>query len=64
MTDKPATSVYGELVRRHAQAARKDFNGPRRAKLFDLIEDFIAEFPDECKVWDDRYSDASMETDA
>lgn len=50
-----ATAVYGRLLHRHMDAARKDFGGERRKKLFELVEDFRAEFPDECQVWEDRY---------
>jgi hypothetical protein len=60
MSDKPATTVYGELVWRHMDAARKDFDSPRRAKLFDIIEAFRTEFPDECKVWEDRLSTPNL----
>lgn len=54
--DDPATTVYGRLLRLHMEAARKDFRGERRTKLFDLVEAFSAEFPAECKVWEDRYA--------
>ncbi len=54
MSDHPATTVYGDLLWRHLKAAQDGEHG-RRAKLFNLIDDFRAEYPDECKVWHDRY---------
>jgi len=54
--DNPATTVYGDLLWRHHRAARENFDGPERKKLFDLIEAFREEYPAECQVWDDRYS--------
>ena len=52
---EPAMEVYGELVRRHLQAARAQ-DEVRRLKLFRLIEDIKREWPDEAKHWDDRWS--------
>jgi len=57
-TDDPATIVYGRMLHRHMKAARKDFHGPDRSRIYSLIEAFAAEFPIECKVWDDRYDPA------
>lgn len=54
--DDPATTVYGRLLWHHMSAARKDFNGSERAKLYELIEAFSALFPSECAVWDARFS--------
>lgn len=53
--DKPATLVYGNLLWRHLRAARNDFDGPDRSRIYDLIEKLRTEYPEECKVWDDRY---------
>jgi hypothetical protein len=49
-----SVKVYAELLHRHLQAAREDFNGPRRAKLFAMTEDMRAEFP-ATKAWDDAH---------
>lgn len=54
--DDAATTVYGRLLWHHMSAARKDFNGSERAKLYELIEAFSALFPSECAVWDARFS--------
>lgn len=54
--DDPATTVYGRLLWHRMSAARKDFNGSERAKLYELIESFSALFPSECAVWDARFS--------
>ena len=54
--DHPAVRVYGILLHRHLEAARKDFGGKRRAELFEFIERFRSEFPDECQEWDVRYT--------
>lgn len=53
--DDPATTVYGRLLWMHMEECRKDFDGPKRALMFELIERFYEAFPAECKVWDDRY---------
>lgn len=54
--DDEATTVYGRLLWLHMDALRKS-DEPRRERLFALIEAFRAEFPAECKVWDDRYDE-------
>lgn len=54
--DDPATTIYGYLLHRHMEEARKDFHGEGRTRVYDLIEAFKAEFPEQCAVWEDRYS--------
>lgn len=51
-----AFNVYGELIHRHVKAARKDFDGKDRQRIFDLIEAFRVEFPEECRAWDACYT--------
>lgn len=54
LPDDAATTIYGRLLWRHMDAARKR-DEQHRAKIFDLIEAYREEFPGECKVWEDRY---------
>lgn len=55
-TDKPATTVYGNLLWRHMDACRKHgVPSPEQDRLFKLSMEFRAVYPDECKVWEDRY---------
>lgn len=51
-----AGSVYGTLLHRHAEAARKDFDGPDRLRIHAAIEMLEAEFPAACKAWSDYWS--------
>lgn len=53
----PAATTYGLLLYRHMQAARKDFEGPERARIYQLIEDFRKEFTLDCEAWDNLYSE-------
>ena len=57
VTDDPATVTYGRLLHRHMKAARRNFAGDDRKRIFTLIEMFRAEFPSECEVWESRYAD-------
>ncbi|MGB3833749.1 MAG: hypothetical protein WA975_18010 [Mesorhizobium sp.] len=57
VTDDPATVTYGRLLHRHMKAARRNFAGDDRKRIFTLIEMFRAEFPSECQVWESRYAD-------
>lgn len=49
-----AYSIYGEIVRRHAAAVTA--NDPRCADLHEMIGMMRAEWPEETKAWDERYS--------
>lgn len=53
--ENPICLTYGELLRRHMDAARKDFDGPRRKGLYDLIETLRQEFPEQIAAWDKFY---------
>lgn len=53
-------AVYRELLRRHLVEARKDINSPRRAAIFNLIEGFRSEFPEECDAWDRFYGGSAQ----
>lgn len=48
----PIALTYGEVLRRHLYAAREDFDGPRRARLFNLSEELREEFPEEILAWE------------
>ena len=54
--DDPATTVYGRLLYRHMEEARKDFDSDDRHRIYALIDAFEAEFPEQCAVWKERYS--------
>lgn len=43
MTDPPATRVYAEMIHRQYEAIKNN-------------ADLEREFPEECKIWNDRYS--------
>lgn len=54
MTFEPQSIVYGDLLHRLVDAARKR-DEKRHKALFDCIEVYRAEFPKECDAWEAFY---------
>lgn len=55
MEDAPETKVYAKLLYMHLELCRKDFEGKERKDMFDFIKRFETIFPDQCKVFTDRF---------
>lgn len=62
MSDEPATLVFGVLLHRQLNAWQSG-NIAERDRLFHFISQFEAEFPEECKVWSDRYSPLNIDNE-
>lgn len=54
--DGSVSTVYRRLLWRHMEAARLDFDGPDRARIYELIQAFRVEFPAETAAYEEENS--------